>query len=159
MMAEGRKESVSEGVASGHQTVSAREREWRILSPINLSSLGFIYFTLFAVFFPPTPVYTNCVPSTPLLYAYYALLSMNPCYCSGLTRGGQCGLKTSNLFLSLAVRVTAVSFHLLYNNCTVYTCNSSVKCVCCRFLFFSSASVLLPLFFTASKIICCIPTE
>lgn len=117
--------------------VPERERECRILSPINLSSSGFIYFTLFAVFcFAPTPVYVNCARSTPLLEAYYALLSMNPCYCNGLTRRGQCGLKTSNLFLSLAVGVTAVSLHLLYNNCTLYTCNSSVECVCCRMLFF-----------------------
>lgn len=64
----GRKESVSVGNASGHHTLSAREREAEeersILSPINLSSSGWIYFTV--VFFH---LFTQIVfPSTSLLF-------------------------------------------------------------------------------------------
>lgn len=85
-----KKESVSVGMASGHHTLNTRERERQaeekrsILSPINLSSSGFIYFT---VFFPFTCSH-KLFSLQPLCFSNHVLLSVRERYCCGNSREG-----------------------------------------------------------------------
>lgn len=144
------------GIASGHHTLSAREREVEeessILSPINLSSSGCIYFTVFSL---------TCLHKLfflqPLCFSNDALLSVNVIVVETRERGRR-GLRTPSPSSCLqAVKVITVSFHLLYDNRTVYACNSSVKCVFTTLFFkcFCAPATIFPAF----EIVCCIPTE
>lgn len=115
------------GNASGHHTLSARDRdtEWRrILSPINLSSSGFYLLCCFSLH-----LFTQIVfPLTLLLFKL--CISQYECMplLWKLKRGDNEASKLQMSFGLQAVRVTAVSFYLLYNNHCVYTRNSSMKC-------------------------------
>lgn len=97
----GKKESVPVGTALGHYTLSAtereREQERSILSPINLSSSGFIYFTVFSF---------SCLHKLfflqSLYFSHYTLLSVKAGYCCGNSREGTMRVPTPNsVFLSL----------------------------------------------------------
>lgn len=125
--------------------VPERERDRRVEEhPVTYQSPLF-WFYLFHVFF--RHLFTQIV--SPSTFPAFQLM-----HCSVWTHvivvetreRGRWGLQTPNLSFCLqAVKVVAVTFHLLYNNSTVYASNSSVKCVFTTVgSLFSSASVLLP---------------
>lgn len=116
------------------------------MSPISLSSSGFIYFT--------SPVYTNCFPFN-LSAFQFMHCSVCVLFLWELKRGDD---EASKLQTSLFVfRLSKLSLSLCIY-CTVYVYRS-VKCVFTTLCCFSSAYMLLPPFFHPFEIICCIPTE
>lgn len=135
------------GIASGHHTLSAGDRdtsEWsRILSPINLSSSGFYLLCCFSLH-----LFTQIVfPLTLLLFklciSQYECMSL----LWKLKRGDNEASKLQMSFRLQAVRVTAVSFYLLYNNHSVYTSNSSMRCefsTLCSIFHFSAFATTFP---------------
>ena len=119
----GRKGSVSVGIALGHHTLSARERERErerqksrgASCHPSISTLLVLFISPFFCFFP-LHLFTQIV--SPSTFPAFQLM-----HCSMWTHvivvetreRGRWGLQTPNLSLCLqAVKVVAVTFHLLY---------------------------------------------
>lgn len=102
-----KKESVSVGMASGHHTLSAREREQKqsILSPINLSSSVLFVLLFFSISCLHKLFFLQC------LCFSNSLLSVKASYCCGNSREGTMRVPTRrSLFLSLGCQSYCCQF-------------------------------------------------
>lgn len=122
----GRKGSVSVGIASGRRTLSAGERERDVRTSEGASchlsiSLAFAAF----FFFPPLHLFTQIVfTSTPHPFFFKSCippLRTRATVVEAPEREDEASKFQISFPCLGAVRVSAVSFHLLYNNSAVYT--------------------------------------
>lgn len=116
------------GLGASHSECRRERGRGGELHPVTYQSLLFSSY-LFCLFFFPL-LYT-CLHKLFFLFKLFIAQCESCVFLLwGARERGRWGLQTPNLSVCFgAVKVIAVTFHLLYNNCTVYACNSSVRCV------------------------------